>query len=228
SLDGTTPSPTLVECERNRIARELHDHAGQVITTCIIRLDLLIKQHQSGQPGATDELRSLRALLDTYTHEIRQIAYDLRSHLLDSFKTVESYAREVGQNAGIEVDISIAPDLPKLPEEIEIAAFHAFQEAITNVVRHANAHGVSLQVLFDCDSGFVTLILEDDGQGFHPQCAERYVIERPHLGIIGMRERIEEVGGQLLIESAPARGTRVTIAVPRTLPVARKRIRRAS
>jgi len=190
---------------------------------------MLIKQHPSDYPDRNDDLRSIRTLLDTYTHELRQIAYDLRSHLVETLTfdtTLELYAREVGKNAGIEMNFTIAPNLPKLPEKIEVAVLRAFQEAMTNIVKHADAHDVYVDVHSDSDS--VTLTLEDDGRGFYPQYAQNHLMESRHLGLIGMNERIEAVGGKLMIESAPERGTRITIAVPRILPAPRKRLRRVT
>lgn len=202
------------EEERKRIARELHDEAGQALTSVLLGLkDLEDNSHTPPERARTGELRSLTAgTLDL----MRDMALELRPSTLDDLGLVaalQRYVSDYGRKYGIEVDFhpgSLAG--VRLKPQTETALYRIAQEALTNVVRHAEAQSVS--VLLDKRDSRAILVVEDDGKGFDVDHLRRAGTPAQKLGLLGMEERAALVGGSLTIESRPGAGTAVFVEVP--------------
>jgi PAS domain S-box-containing protein len=197
------------EEERHRLSRELHDEAGQALTALRISLDLVREDLPMEARPLRQRLGQAIALTDTTMEELRSLAHDLRPPALDTVglnDTLEGLCLEFAQHTKLSVDYTGA-ELPVLPEAVNISLYRFLQEALTNVARHAQARHV--WVALDRDGEAVSLSVGDDGQGFDEQAGMA-----AGIGLVGMRERLELLGGQLEIESQPGQGTRLTARIP--------------
>lgn len=208
------------EAERKRIARELHDETAQALTSLLIGLRVVERSHDMDEVRErTGELRTLTAqTIDA----VRRLAVELRPTTLDNLglvAAIEAYARDLERKCGTRIGfraVGIAPE-ERLAPEVELVVYRVVQEALTNVARHAHAGyaAVTLERL----ARSIALTVEDDGCGFDPDAIYRAPGERT-LGLFGMQERAELLGGRLSLWSAPGRGTRVSVAVPLDRPLA--------
>jgi signal transduction histidine kinase len=193
---------TAQEEERKRIARELHDETCQTITALKMKLDAA---------GMEDAQAMATRSLD----ELRRIIYDLRPSILDDLGLLPAIRWMAQRNLeprGVKVRCEFEEPIPRLPFELEIAVFRAVQEAINNVVRHASAETVLLEVAVN--RGVLEIDIEDDGVGFDVFEAGGPSASGRGLGILGMRERMELIGGASTVISTPGNGTRVSLRVP--------------
>ena len=204
------------EVERRHLARELHDQVGQNLTALNINLSILRSQLSSG-PAATSVSRlddSLR-LVDETVARIRDVMAELRPAVLDDYGLLAAlrwYAGRFSERTGIVTQVHGADLMPYLPAAVETALFRIAQEALTNVTKHAQAKLVTIAL--ETPDRATRLIIADDGFGFTPT-EPRQAGEHRSLGLDSMRERAEAVGGRLAVESAPGKGTRVIVEVPR-------------
>jgi signal transduction histidine kinase len=199
------------EAERRRIARELHDETGQVLTAIRLELGLLARQVEGNVP-AREALDRALSLTGRALETIRATVRGLRPAVLDDLglvPAVESLAEEFSGRTGIAVDCDVRPD-GDLPSEVEVALYRIFQEALTNVARHAEAKHVRASLRRD--EREVVLVVEDDGRGFDPSKAAKAGDAR--AGLAGMRERLLGLGGRLDIKSAPGEGVRLEARMP--------------
>ena len=204
------------EDERKHIAQELHDELGQALTA--ISLDLGIIERDLPPEIAPDIMQRLSATIamaDELDERISELALDLRPSLLDDLGLLPAlrwYVDRYSQRAEVEVEMDIIGLEERLPPEIEITLYRVFQEALTNVARHAQASKVRLQI--DRRSTAVAVTIEDDGRGF--DAGEFQISGAPlrSLGLVGMRERISLLGGRLELHSKFGEGTRIDIEIP--------------
>jgi PAS domain S-box-containing protein len=195
---------TVQEEERSRIARDLHDHVGQLLTGLNLGLSAAIEKPDD------KKLTDLKALATTILEDVRRISRDLRPALLDELgleSSVKRFARELTSQSGLKVDILMrVPD--KLERDTSTVIYRVTQEALTNVVRHAKATHASVVVTLSGDT--IQLIIEDNGVGFDPNS----VATSEHIGLSSMRERVELVGGTFAVESLPGNGTTISAKLP--------------
>ncbi len=203
---------TAQEDERKRIARELHDETTQSLAVLVMGLESALAALRSG--GPTPRLDEVKALAVHVLDEVHRLILDLRPSVLDDlglYSAVRWYAERHLAERGISLRCELGPaPLTRLAPEVEIALFRICQEAINNVVRHARADSVLIQL--EASPGELRVEIEDDGQGFAP--AGPGPDGRPHYGLLGIRERAELLGGSAAIDSAAGQGTRVVIRVP--------------
>ena len=195
---------TAQEEERGRISRDLHDQIGQSLTGLLLGLDAAIEQ-----PDRV-ELARLKDLTSATLGDVRRIALDLRPSVLDALgldAAVRRFARELHERHGLETQVAI--HLPRLSSVEETVLYRVCQEALTNVVRHARATSVS--VVATAGERQIQLVVEDDGTGFDPSA----LAPADEVGIVGMRERLQLLGGTLGIETVLGRGTTVHARLPR-------------
>lgn len=208
----------IQEEERRRIARELHDEAGQSLTGLIMSLDAL-EQTLPGDGRQQGRLRryltEARDIASGTLQEIRRVIFDLRPTLLDDLglaAAVDWYAKASLSKAGIQPIVQASGLDSRLPQRVEVALYRLVQEAVTNVIKHSYARQCTVSLTWS--DGTVYTAVEDDGRGFDPEKIDRAGEE--HLGIVGMQERVRSLGGQFAIDSRPGGGTRVHIRIPLT------------
>jgi len=190
------------EEERKRIARELHDETCQTITALKMKLDV------AGDAEA-------QAMANRSLDELHRIIYDLRPSILDDLGLLAAIRWMAQRNLGpqgIHVRCEFEDLPPRLPPDMEIAVFRAVQESVSNVVRHARAETVLIEIA--ADKGVLTIDVEDDGSGFDPAEVGGPSSSGRGLGILGMRERMELIGGTASVTSSPGGGTHVALRVP--------------
>lgn len=188
------------EDERRRLARELHDEIAQLLT--VIQMSL----HHIDLD--TPELRQANRLLVKTQEEIHRIIYDLRPSLLDDLglaSAMKSYADGHLKKQGVNVSLEIEEGLPSRPE-VETVIFRIYQELITNILRHAGADHVSIELYRRDDT--LVLAVEDDGHGFDPEA------KFEGAGITGMRERAALLNGTIQFDSEAGQGTHVVVEIP--------------
>lgn len=199
------------EDERKRIARELHDSTGQSLTSLMLGLRTLSHaRDQSEIQLRTEELRDIAAqTLD----EVHTLALQLRPSILDDMGLAAALERHVADCRNrypIRIDLAMRGlNGKRLPPEVETALYRIAQEALNNIARHAQAQTAS--VLLEREDDSVRAVIEDDGVGFDPTAAAR---TDGRLGLYGMRERAELLGGRLTIESAAGQGTSLFVEIP--------------
>jgi two-component system, NarL family, sensor histidine kinase DevS len=196
------------ELERRRLARELHDETGQALTSILLGLRA-VEDARSGD-GVQQSIGDVRELVVTTLQDVRKLAVQLRPKALDDFGLVPALERLVqtfSEGTGISVDLEAQLGERRLPEEIETTLYRIVQEALTNIVKHAEAQRVS--VLLIRGEATVTVVVEDDGQGF-----DLATPREEGLGLLGMRERVELHDGKLTIEASPGSGTTLVAEIP--------------
>lgn len=197
------------ELERKRLARELHDETGQALTSILLGLRS-IEEAVADRPEIRESVLALRELVVETLHDVRRLAVELRPKALDDFGLVpalERLAETFSEQTALDVHVQAVLGDERLPREVESALYRIVQEALTNVIKHAQATTVSV-VLMKKGEG-VAAVIEDDGQGFDPAKASD-----DGLGLIGMRERIALLGGRVTVESSERGGTTVAVEVP--------------
>jgi PAS domain S-box-containing protein len=200
------------EAERRRVARELHDRVGQSLSALNINLDIILREG-GALPGALRQrLEDSLALVDGTLESIEHVMAELRPPLLDEYglgAALAWYAEEYTRRSGIPVEVlDAAPETTRgLRPEGAVALFRIAQEALNNVLKHAQAKSVAIEV--SLADGKVLLGVSDDGRGFEPASAPR-----GRWGMTTMRERAQAAGGELIVQSEPGKGTRVQAKVP--------------
>jgi signal transduction histidine kinase len=201
----------LHEDERRRLSRELHDETAQVFSAVKMQLEGLRPSLQVAQGPRLDRLLQL---VDTGIASIRSVTNDLRPSLLDDLGLVpalRSLVREVSERTGQVVQLQADEQVPSLPPDTELALFRALQEALSNVVRHAEAREVHVVLRRTTDG--VELVVRDDGRGLPVDARGQVRADSGRMGLTGMRERIHAVGGQIRLRNIGP-GTEVLVAVP--------------
>jgi signal transduction histidine kinase len=199
------------EEERRRLSRELHDETAQVFSAVKMELGLL---RDGGGQGAAERLDRALALIDTGIRSIRNVTNDLRPSLLDDLgllPALRSLVTDFGARSDIRVTFAAPSALPLLSKEAELALFRALQEALSNVRRHAAARKVDLAIAVEGNR--VKLQVTDDGRG-PPELGLDRLEREGHMGLAGMRERINALGGTVRFGSAREGGASLEVAVP--------------
>lgn len=200
------------ESTRRRLARELHDESAQTFSAVRLELGLL---RESADLPTRERLDRTVALVDDGIRGVRRVINDLRPALLDDLglaAAVRALGEDVTARSGPVVQLDVSDTLPPLPVEAELALFRAAQESLANAVRHSQAGTVHL-ALHATDAG-VQLTVSDDGQGFPPGANLASFERDGHLGLVGMRERIAALGGNVDVHNE--NGVTVCITIPIT------------
>jgi signal transduction histidine kinase len=198
------------EGERRRLARELHDETGQAVTSIILGIGLV--EAATTLEDVREACSGLRDLASRALDDVRRIAFELRPRALDDHglgPAIDRLAEYLKDRAELNVDVEVRLD-GRLDAETESAVYRVVQEALTNVVKHANSHAVS--VLVTRQGTDVVALVEDDGDGFNPSS-----VVGEHMGLTAMQERVSLLGGTVTVESRPGSGTLVQARLP--LPI---------
>lgn len=208
-------SPRILQAqedERRRLAGELHDEMGQSLLTVVLQLRELEARAPHAQRAA---IRKISALASELSEQVRGLSLDLRPAMLDDLglaATLRWYMRERVAVSGLQVALEIDNNLPRLPALTEITCFRVLQSALTNVVKHAQAHQVQIAVHVHGDA--LHFSVQDDGQGFDVDAAHRRAVAGRSFGLLGMQERVRFAGGEFALNSGPGRGTKIEVSLP--------------
>ena len=200
-----------VLAERNRIAREIHDNLAQDILGISVQLELVARLMPAADEAARGPLDRARILVRNSITEARRYVWDLRSQELqkkDLPAALRDTATRLTAQNSVDAFVEVTGPWRSLPPAVETNLLRIGQEAINNAVKHAQANRIDVRLNFDTRS--VRLSISDDGRGFDP--GEQ--IADGHFGVIGMRERAEQIGGVLTINSAHEQGTQIAVDVP--------------
>ena len=194
------------ELERRRLARELHDQTGQELTSVLLGLKAV--EEAKTEEARTAALAGVREQVVETLHDVRRLAVELRPKALDDFGLVvalerlrETFAEQTGMRVELEAQIG-----DRLPTDVETALYRIVQEALTNIVKHAQASSVS--IVLARSPRAITAVIEDDGRGFATEAGTE------GLGLLGMGERLALLGGKLKLESSRDAGTTIVAEVP--------------
>ena len=199
------------EEERRRLRRDLHDGLGPQLAGIALKLETL-RNRMHGDPLADSILADLAKRTQDATADIRHLVYELRPPTLDEFGLVMALREGVAQFAqqganGVRITFDAPESLPPLPAAVEVAVYRIVQEALTNVIRHADAQNCYIDLGLDESGCFLCLEIRDDGKGLDLK-------RRAGVGLNSMRERAEELGGSFTITSIPTGGTHLTVQLP--------------
>lgn len=207
------------EDERRRLARDLHDGPAQTLAAALFGVDLALSAHDRAPATARDELLAARTLVRDALDDVRALMAGLRPHLLEQRGLVVALNALAAMPPlwGTEVSVEargIGAE-ERLPAEVELALLRIAQEAVSNARRHGAASRV--RVSLAVSRGVTELLVVDDGRGF--LCEPEFLWSSRGEGLPGMRERAEQLGGTLRVESAPGAGTRIAVTLPLPLPL---------
>ena len=200
------------EAERQSISRELHDEVGQTLGALLVDLGQLSNLVPAGDALVRDQIARIKGTAETAVRSIRDMALLLRPPMLDDLGLVpalEWQARETSRRSDMEVDVH-ADEIPaNLPDQVKIGIYRLVQEALQNAATHA--HAKTAQVTVKSDSQKVEVEISDDGIGFQPERTRG-------MGILGMEERVRQLGGSFDLKSSPGKGATVHAVLPLTSP----------
>ncbi|HVF42311.1 MAG TPA: two-component regulator propeller domain-containing protein [Pyrinomonadaceae bacterium] len=199
--------------ERNRIARELHDNLAQEILGVSVQLEIVTRLLNASPEAARAHLDRARSLVRSSMAEARRYVWDLRSQSLDDRDLPAALAemtRRLTAESGVHTQFEVGGTLRPLPKHVENNLLRIGQEAVNNAVRHARAGNISVRLVFDSTS--VRLNVKDDGRGF--DAGAQAGGPNGHFGLVGMRERAREMGGDVRVGSRPGEGCEVEVNVP--------------
>ena len=203
------------EHERRHLAQELHDGVAQTLSGVLMHVDLLDSQLEEMPLKYNELVGQIHELLESAINEIRSLAWALRPGALDDLGLADALpglVTNMTRNVPIKTTLNMSPQLPSLPPGTETAVYRITQEALSNILKHARASAVSIDLRKKKHS--VVLTVEDDGQGIHRPQEKAAPGQEPGLGLWSMRERAEEVGGTFVLESAPQDGTKIMVTIP--------------
>jgi len=198
------------EDERTKIAREIHDELGQIMTA--LKIDLSwIRDKYCDHTGLCEKTKSMLSQIDATIRTVKKIITELRPGILDHLgisAAIEWQAAEFQEISGIPCSVVIIPEQIVLNEELSTNIFRIFQEILTNVMRHSGA--TQVDVLFEKRDGWINLSVEDNGKGI----TRKQIAKPASFGIAGIRERVNIMNGEIEIEGTRGKGTSISISIP--------------
>ena len=203
AAEGLRRAVAAQESERARVARELHDEVGQVLTALAVHLRTL--EDEVSTPAARRRVEDLRGSVGDAARSLRELAIRLRPARLLERGLVDAVEEQVERlrSSGIEVDVDLRGLNADLSNDVQTVVFRTVQESLTNIARHSGATHAS--VVAAATASRLRIVIEDDGAGFDPE------VPTSRLGLVGIRERVGLIGGVLRIESSPGTGTAVVV-----------------
>lgn len=203
------------EDERRRIARELHDQIGQILTA--VKMNLYTVQKVCTSPEAGSYVKDNIEAVDEALRLVRDLSVDLRPPVLDDLGLVTAlrwYVNRYSARTGLDVEVTIEmlDENMRFSRDVETTCFRIAQEALTNIVRHAGARHVDVQLARD--ENRLVLTIKDDGAGFDPEQLRKPSSHEATLGLVSMQERANAAGGVIEIDSELSKGTVVRLTLP--------------
>jgi len=206
------------ESERQHLSNQLHDGPAQSLTNLILQAEICERLFDSDPSRARNELTELKHAVNNTFQKVRSFIFDLRPMMLDDLglnPTLKKSVEDFEQKTGIACNLAISGKDHRLPPHAEVTIFRIFQQSLNNVRDHAQASHI--QLTMDVGNEKVTASIEDDGVGFEVSEAMAASQQRKTIGLSTMQERIEMLGGELRIDSAPNKGTRIDFWLPAAL-----------
>jgi signal transduction histidine kinase len=203
-LQGDLKELAVVE-ERNRIAREIHDGLGASLSSMIIQAEYILGMAKEDS-SLRSEITELKATAEESIEELRRNLQMMREDF-ELTQGLEDYVKTFSQRTQVDIRFERSGLPRKLTPDAQLALFRILQECLSNTVKHAEARTVQVKLDYDLDR--VHLFVRDDGKGFDPKSKPR-----GHYGLLNMRERAMKLGGELIVDSAPGTGTRVSFSLP--------------
>lgn len=199
------------EAERKRIAQDLHDDLGQMLTSLRMEVALVAMQHNPGNPVLVERLNGIKAHIDNSIQVVRDVAAQLRPAVLDAgiAAALEWQVMEFTNRSGISCELTFDSNDTEWKEEQATTLFRIVQESFTNIMRHAQAHHVHVRLLQHEDHHVFEI--RDDGVGFDPA-----LLKKKTFGLVGIGERALVLGGAIDIDTAPGKGTKISVSIPIT------------
>ena len=200
---------------RRRLARDLHDSLAQLLAAALMNVRFMNEEVTKNNAISTTDLVSLESAISKALFQVRTMLFDLRPVILETqglVAALEAYTKRLRKEGTGRLRLVVNREMGRLSPKIETAVFSIVREALNNVRRHARAK--NLRVSLDRDDERLSVMIEDDGQGFDVGLVERMYGERGSIGLLNMREWAESVGGTLSIHSVVGQGTRISLAVP--------------
>jgi signal transduction histidine kinase len=201
------------EAERDHIARELHDEIAQALA--LIKMNVRAVQRLAHESDLVPHLEQSLGIIEETLQHVRTLAVDLRPSMLDDLglvTTLRWYVDRHAKWAALDAEVLVEAFEARIPPHLETVCFRVAQEALSNIARHAQAHVVRIKLAQR--EGAVHMLIRDDGIGFDVLNAQEQAADGASIGLLGMEDRVLLAGGQLVIESAPGRGTTVWLRLP--------------
>ena len=199
------------EAERQRLSRQMHDGPAQALSNFILQTEIAMRLLDIDAAQARTELSNLKVSAMSTFQKVRNFIFELRPMMLDDLglaPTIRRYADAFREQAGVEVNVTITGNERRMESYVEVMAFRAMQELLSNAV-HQNQASV-VKILMDLGDNFIKLSLDDNGKGFDTDALEK----EANLGLKLIKERTEMLGGTFEINSSPGKGARVTLSIP--------------
>jgi signal transduction histidine kinase len=200
------------EEERKKIARELHDEIGQILTAIKINLELLKRKVDKELQNQIDENINL---INRAIDEVRDISLNLRPSLIDDLgltSAIKWYVEKIKEKSNLEINYILEFDPKEFSKDFSITIFRIIQEGLTNVVRHAEATEVLLKVIQEDNE--IEIFIKDDGKVFDVEQVFKDINKGRALGLLGIKERVELLNGKIEIKSEIQKGTEMRINIP--------------
>ncbi|THE12311.1 histidine kinase [Bacillus timonensis] len=199
------------EEERRKLSREIHDGPAQMLANVMLRSQIIDKVYRESPDQGVKEIHDLRKMVRSALYEVRRIIYDLRPMALDDLglvPTLKKYLSTIEEyNGDTTISFTFIGSEQRIPSKFEVALFRMVQEAVQNALKHAEAREIAVKL--EISRHHVTVIVKDNGKGF--DIREK---KKDSFGLIGMRERVDLLDGNLTIDSSVGAGTIVMIQVP--------------
>ena len=208
----------MQENERQRIAKELHDEVGQALSAIKINLNLMNKRLGPDFLDIRKTITKTDQIVNNLIIDLKRIALDLRPSMLDHLgleATLHAYIKEFKSRTKLDVAYDISMLNKRLPIDIEITLYRIIQEALTNIVKHSSANKIGIDIKEQNER--INILIQDNGQGFSVDKAFNPETRGISFGIIGMQERVKNLGGDFEISSEKGKGTKLSLYVPISL-----------
>ena len=203
------------EEERVRIARSLHDDTAQTISLLIIHLERIEQLIPHDDPDLSQLVTESHKVATLLLENLRKVIWDLRPSILDDLGLVPAirwYAQTNLEESGLQVEVGRGNEAMRLPPHLETMLFRILQEAVSNILRHANASKAFINL--QLEDNYVVLEIKDNGRGFDVEKTTGEAVTRKQLGLLGMQERVSLVNGTVNVESTPGEGTTLRVYIP--------------
>ena len=215
NLAGTTDTVEMMvqaqEAERQRLARQMHDGPAQALSNFILQTEIAMRLFDIDQTKAREELKNLKTAATSTFQKVRDFIFELRPMMLDDLglaPTLTRYVETFKGQTGLDVRFMSTGMEQRLEPYVEVMIFRAIQELLTNAARYSQATQIKIQT--DYSTGELRVIVEDNGKGFD----EEIIAEHGGMGLKVIRDRVEMVGGEMMIDSVLGKGTSVSFQIP--------------